>query len=65
MACPNPLRPEDCETLNRALQAIHDTKELIAKCKECGIPVDDQESTNNSMHETVTKVKRAFFPHNT
>lgn len=62
--CPNPLKPEDCAALNAILQSAHATELLIAKCKDCGIPVEQQEADNAQQRAIAQNIKRHFFPHN-
>lgn len=64
MACPAPLTPEHCHALNMILASIAETKELIAKCKACQLPVEDSEAANNMQEQIAQEIKRQFFPHN-
>jgi hypothetical protein len=60
----NPLRPDDCTVLNGCLQKAAGTAQIIAKCKDCGLPVEEYEALNNQHIELAQKLKANFFPHN-
>lgn len=64
MAATSPLKPEDCTTLNGVLQHCFNTADLIEKCKNCGLPVEEMEAINNSHIEMAKNLKAQFFPNN-
>lgn len=48
--------------LNRVLASCAETREMIRKCKNCGINVDKEEMRNNEQEQFATKLKREFYP---
>ena len=62
MACPSPLKPEQCDVLTAILQYIRDTGELIQKCKDCGLDVDQHEQRNKEQEALASSIKRVFYP---
>ena len=64
-AYPNPLTEEDYAKLNELCRSCHGTAQLIADCKECGLPVEEQEAANNAQHQLALNLKKKFFPLNT
>lgn len=62
--CPNPLDSTHLNQLNAALQAIHATELLIAKCKACSIPVEQAEADTAQQKQIVQSIKAQFFPNN-
>jgi hypothetical protein len=61
---PNPLSAEDCAALTAIGQSCHGTSELIQACKDCGMPVEEQENANNAQIEYAKSLKAKFFPNN-
>lgn len=61
---PNPLNSEDCAALNAIGQSCHGTAEMARDCKECGLPVEDQEASNSAQAEMAKALKAKFFPNN-
>ena len=59
----HPLTADHLAVLNGVLSAIPTTRELIAKCKLCGLDVDQAEQMTEQQHQLATKLKQAFFPH--
>lgn len=59
---PNPLNEQDCAALTALGQSCHGTAELIQACKDCGLPMDEQEQANNAQRELAAALKRKFFP---
>jgi hypothetical protein len=60
----DPLKPEDCETINKVLASCHTTDEMIQKCKAAGLPVEEYEAQNNQQKQIMSGLKAQFFPHN-
>jgi hypothetical protein len=44
------------------LSQIPQTKDLIAKCKLCGLDVAQAEAMTQAHEELATKLKQTFFP---
>lgn len=58
----NPLTGEHCSILDRVLLSTAETADLIRRCKECGLPVDDAEQQNTAQREIARRIKASFFP---
>lgn len=54
--------PEALTVLNRVISACSETRELIQKCKNCGIDVDKEERRNAEQLAFAQKLKREFYP---
>jgi hypothetical protein len=59
---PNPLNEQDCAALTALGKSCHATAELIRDCKECGLPVEEQEAANEAQAKLAEALKRKFFP---
>ncbi len=57
-----PLTDEHCECLNQVLASISQTRELVQRCKNCGLDVSRAEEEINSQEDLAKKLKAEFFP---
>jgi hypothetical protein len=57
-----PLNSDHLAILNNVLQSIPTTQDLIGKCKQCGLDVEQAEQMTNAAHTLATNLKRVFFP---
>lgn len=62
MAGSSPLKDEDCDCLDRVLESVRDTAELIARCKACGLDVAKAQEENERQKALAESLKRNFFP---
>lgn len=60
----NPLKPEDCAVCTGVLRSALNLREVIDKCKACGMSVEEYESLNNAHIEMAQNLKKQFFPMN-
>ncbi len=58
----NPLTAEHCDCLDRVLDSIKTTRELIGKCKNCGLDVTRAEEELNAQEQLASRLKQTFFP---
>lgn len=58
----NPLTPEDKDTLIRILKENETHIDLIGRCEQCGIPVDEKKE-RAALHGNLAKmILQQFFP---
>jgi hypothetical protein len=58
----SPLNPEHCDCLDKVLQSIARTRELIHQCKDCGLDMSRAEEENIAQEALATRLKAKFFP---
>jgi hypothetical protein len=58
------LTDQHCACLDAALQSIAQTRQILANCKDCGLPVDDYVAQNDAQGQLVSALKAKFFPAN-
>lgn len=58
----NPLTPNDCDCLDKALASIAITKELLSRCESCGLDVKPLEAILVDHETKARKLKAEFFP---
>lgn len=63
MNYPNPLNEQDAAAQTAVCQSCQGTAQLINDCKECGLPMEDQEAANSAQHEFARRAKQKFFPY--
>lgn len=59
----HPLKPEHGDMITRVLEGTAANRELIRKCKECGLDFDAAHDQNEQHHQMARKLKETFFPH--
>jgi hypothetical protein len=59
----SPLTQEHCDCLSKAIESAVNTADFLAKCKACGLPVDDLIADNNRQKQQAEAIKAQFFPH--
>jgi hypothetical protein len=65
MATNNPLlNDQHCACLDNVLASVQQTGQLLAECKNCGLPVDDYIAQNEAQRQLATRLKASFFPAN-
>jgi len=57
----NPYTRHDYELLKTAQRKLHDLLPIIDKCKKCGIPCSDYESSREGMLEALLALEEEFF----
>lgn len=58
----NPLTDEHCRCLDQVLDSIRSTRDLVSKCKNCGMDVSRAEDELNAQEQLATRLKQQFFP---
>lgn len=58
----NPLTDEHCACLDNVLDSITRTRDLIRKCKNCGLDVSKAEEELNEQERLARSIKSQFFP---
>lgn len=58
----NPLTETHAGILDNVLDSAQRARELIQKCRECNIPMDDLHAENEAQHLLASNLKRKFFP---
>lgn len=58
----NPLNQEHCDCLTKAIQSTVNTADFLAKCKACGLPVDELIQDNERQKRQCESIKAQFFP---
>ncbi len=58
----NPLTDEHCACLDRVMDNIVQTRDLLRKCKNCGLDVSRAEEEVNAQEQLARKLKAEFFP---
>lgn len=58
----NPLRPEDCDCLDKVIESTVQMREFLAKCQTCGLPIKEAINRNEEHAKLASEVKRQFFP---
>ena len=56
------LNDQQCACIDAVLTSIAETRELIAKCKDCGIDMQRIEDELNQQEKLAAGIKRNFFP---
>ena len=56
------LNPDQCNCINDALQAIAHTRDLIMRCKNCGLDVTHYEQQLEAQAQVAEGIKRNFMP---
>lgn len=57
-----PLTDQDCDCINTALEKIALAKDVLAKCKNCGLNVDAAIARANEQENMAKAIKAQFFP---
>lgn len=57
-----PLDKRHLDKLNNVIQGCARTGELIERCKNCGLDVEQAERENNEQRRIAEGIKRNFFP---
>jgi hypothetical protein len=58
----NPLNQSHCDCINRVLESIPDTQELLDCMQRCGLNVTDLQEKVNLNRTRAESIKREFFP---
>lgn len=58
----SPLTDEHCACLDSVLDSIIKTRDLLRKCKDCGLDVSKAEEETNEQERLARKLKANFFP---
>jgi hypothetical protein len=58
----SPLTNDHLERLNRVLKSCAEIREVISRCKDCGLTVDREEKLNDEQEKVASKIKENFFP---
>lgn len=56
------LSDEQCDRLDKILQSAALTREYLARCKECNLPVEAAIAENEAQVEQAATLKRVFRP---
>ena len=57
-----PLNEQQCQCIDNVLQSIAYTRELLRKCKDCGLDMSRAEDELNAQEELAKGLKRNFSP---
>lgn len=57
------LNDEQCQCLDHVLQSIAYTRDLLRKCKDCGLDTSKAEEELNAQEQLAQGLKRNFAPH--
>lgn len=58
----NPLKPEDCDCLDKVIESSVALREFLQKCQQCELDVNAAIAENEKHLQTATAMKRAWFP---
>lgn len=58
----NPLNDDHCRCADTILQSAAITADLINKCRDCGLDVEEAQRQNDDQREFARKIKANFFP---
>jgi|GEM_PF-6939516 len=58
----NPLNESHLATINATLDRIVGARKLLAKCENCGLPVQSILDDLAAKENQLSKVKQEFFP---
>lgn len=56
------LTDDDCACLDRALEHTAAARDILDKCRKCGLPVDEVAAENARIEAMASGLKREFFP---
>lgn len=59
---PRVLNPEHCDCLDRVLQSVAETREILERCKRCNLPVEELVARNEEHGRLAASLKQQFFP---
>lgn len=62
MPSSEPLTDDHCACLDQVLESVVKTRDLIRKCKNCGLDVSKAEEEINAQEQLARKLKSEFFP---
>lgn len=58
----NILTDDQCQCINEVLASIAQTRELVLKCKDCGLDMDRHINELDAQQKFAEGIKRNFFP---
>lgn len=57
-----PFDASDLEALNERLKELDEADKLIAKAKQAGMDIGDQEKESRELRQRLMRIKQTFFP---